>query len=115
MNHPHAVRSYRHPDGSRHEVVVHRTPEGDWQVHDTSPAGTSVVETLSGLTDGRPQAEALARDYAATAPQMIPAKRQTQSKRIPDKRGAHGHSDRPTRPEALKQRARAALLPDPAR
>ena len=114
MNHSQALRSYRHADGSRHEVLVHRTPEGDWQVLDTSPAGTSVVETLSGITDGRPQAEALARDYAATAPHR-PAKGRERGERIPEKRGAHGHSDRRTRPEAPKQQARGASLPDPAR
>lgn len=115
MNHPQALRSYRHADGSRHEVLVHRTPEGDWQVLDTSPAGTSVVETLSGVTDGRAQAQALARDYAATAQRFVPAKGQDRHERIPDKRGAHGHSDRPTRPEAPKQKARGVSLPDPAR
>ena len=111
MSHSEALRSYRHADGSTHEVLVHRTPEGDWQVLDTSPAGSSVVETLSGITDGRPQAEALARDYAATAP----AKRREHGERIPDKRGAHGHSDRHTRPDGLKQKVRGASLPDPAR
>jgi hypothetical protein len=114
VNHSQALRSYRHADGSTHEVVVHRTPDGDWQVLDTSPAGTSVVETLSGITDGRAQAEALARDYAATAPRSIAAKGRNRAERIPEKRGAHGHSDHHTRPKARKQKARAASLPDPA-
>ena len=115
MNVPQALRSYRHADGSRHEVLVHRTPDGDWQVLDTSMEGTRVVETLSGITDGRAEAEALARDYAATASRIEPAKGHEHAEGIPEKRGANGHSDRPTRTEAHKQRARAASLPDPAR
>jgi len=115
VNHSQALRSYRHGDGSRHEVLVHRTPDGDWQVLDTSMEGTSVVETLSGITDGRAQAEALARDYAATGSHFVPAKGRQHGERIPDKRGADGHSDRPTRPEAHEPKARGASLPDPAR
>ena len=114
MNQPQALRSYQHADGSRHEVLVHRTPEGNWQVLDTSPAGTSVVETLSGITDGRAQAEALARDYAATASHFVPAKGRQHAERIPEKGGAHGHSDRRPPRRAHQQQAHGTSRPDPA-
>ena len=55
--------AYRDADGARHEVAVHETAAGDWQVLDTCAAETRVIETLDGRVDGRPQAEAVARDY----------------------------------------------------
>ena len=45
---------YRDTDGARHEVAVHETADGDWQVLDTCAAETRVIETLDGRIDGRP-------------------------------------------------------------
>jgi hypothetical protein len=56
---------YRAADGSTHEVVVARTPEGRWRVLDVVPAATLIVETLTGYDDRSAQAEALAREYAS--------------------------------------------------
>jgi hypothetical protein len=56
---------YRAADGSKHEVVVARTPEGRWRVLDVVPTATRIVETLTGYDDRRAQAEALAREYAS--------------------------------------------------
>ncbi len=115
MSQAQALRSYHDSDGSRHEVLVCRTREGDWQVLDTSSRGTRVVETLSAITDGQPQAEAIARDYAATAAQLIPAKRHSRVERIPTKRGANGHSDNHPPHAPCPQRAGGTSLPHPAR
>lgn len=54
---------YRDTAGRWHNVVVRQTPDGHWQVLDITRL-VSVVETLTGCEEGRPQAEALARDYA---------------------------------------------------
>lgn len=89
-----AIRRFRRADGSRHEVSVRQTAEGDWQVLDTSPAGTRVVETLSGLIEGRPQAEAIARDYAATAPLSLGQAGRAGAERIPARTRADGNGDR---------------------
>ena len=43
------------------------TPCGFWRVLDVGPTGTRLVEELTGCDDERPQAEALARDYAQQA------------------------------------------------
>ena len=50
---------YRDATGARHQVLVRQTPEGAWQVLDIT-----VIETLTGIGEGRDAAEALARDYA---------------------------------------------------
>jgi hypothetical protein len=57
------IARYRDIAGRGHNVVVHQTPDGHWQVLDIA-GRVRVVETLTGSEDGRPQAEALARDYA---------------------------------------------------
>ena len=65
MPDPVIAGSYRARDGTRHRVLVRRTPEGRWQVLDRREGHTIEVETLTGHNDRRAQAEALARDYAA--------------------------------------------------
>ena len=59
------IGRYRDADGARHALVVRKTADGDWQVRDVEiDADTAhVVDTLAGDEDGRPQAEAIARDY----------------------------------------------------
>ena len=51
---------YRDPTGTRHQVLVRRSPEGAWQVLDIV-----VIETLTGVGEGREAAEAVAREYVA--------------------------------------------------
>jgi glucose dehydrogenase len=65
MPNPVPTASYRARDGTRHRVLVRRTPEGRWQVLDRRDGQTIAVETLTGHDARRAQAEALARDYAA--------------------------------------------------
>ena len=102
--------SYADPDGTRHHVAVRRTATGDWQVLDTSPVETRIVETLDGDQDGPGQAEAVARDYAENVHRLgwIPGRRATE--RIPEQGGADAHSDRRPHPEARQQQAREAAL-----
>ena len=50
---------YRDATGARHQVLVRQSAEGAWQVLDIT-----VIETLTGVGEGRDAAEALARDYA---------------------------------------------------
>jgi len=51
---------YRDATGAGHQVLVRHSREGAWQVLDVV-----VVETLTGVGDGRDAAEAIARDYVA--------------------------------------------------
>ena len=61
---PDPVGSYHDADGARHEVLVRQTRDG-WQVldRDTAAGRARVIDTLESPDDGRPQAEAIARDY----------------------------------------------------
>ena len=88
--------SYADPDGIRHEVTVRRTATGDWQVLDTSPVETRLVETLDGRADGPEQADAVARDYAENVHRLgwIPGRGAPE--RIPEQGGADAQSDRHT-------------------
>ena len=60
-----AIGSYRDADGARHELVVRETADGDWQVLDvdSAPRRRTSSTRSTGDQDGRPQAEAIARDY----------------------------------------------------
>jgi hypothetical protein len=55
---------YQDARGVHHDVIVRKTPGGGWQVVDISVANTTVIETLTAADDGRPEAEAIAREYA---------------------------------------------------
>ncbi len=50
-----ATARYCDAAGGWHDVVVRQTAEDAWEI----------VDTLRGYDDGRPQAAAVARDYAA--------------------------------------------------
>jgi hypothetical protein len=102
--------SYADPDGIRHEVAVRRTATDDWQVLDTSPVETRIVETLDGDQDGPEQAEAVARDYAENVHQLgwIPGR--GAADRIPEQRGADAHRNRRPHREARQPQARGAAL-----
>jgi hypothetical protein len=65
QSHPLPAARYRDADGTVHDIVVRRSPQGAWEILDTSPAHTHLVDSLSGFDDGRPEAEAVARDYAS--------------------------------------------------
>jgi hypothetical protein len=106
--------SYRDPDGVRHEVAVRETDGGDWQVLDSCAAETRVVETLDGRVDGRPQAEALARDYIETARLSVSRAGRAPSEPIPDQGGSDADSDPRPHPGARQPHARGAALPHPA-
>ena len=56
---------YRDTRGSWHELEVRKTA-GGWQVLDIDGEHERVIETLTGIGDGRPQADAIACDYLAT-------------------------------------------------
>ena len=58
---------YRDGAGVEHQMRIERSPTGRWRVLDITAAGARVVEELTGHDDHRPQAEALARDYAEQA------------------------------------------------
>ena len=51
---------YRDATGARHQVRVRHSPDLGWQVLDIV-----VIETLTGVGEGREAAEAVARDYVA--------------------------------------------------
>ena len=79
---------YQDARGVHHDVVVRKTPGGGWQVVDISVAKTTVVETLTAVDDGRPEAEAIAREYArenaaVTTGQQPAAARNAKSGRRP--------------------------------
>jgi len=57
--------SYRDADGVWHTLQVRHTA-GGWQVVDHADEQERVIETLTGVDDGRPQADAIARDYLTT-------------------------------------------------
>jgi len=58
---------YRDGAGVEHELRLERSPRGFWRVLDVGPDGARLVEELTGANDHRPQAQALARDYAQQA------------------------------------------------
>jgi hypothetical protein len=69
--------AYAHRDaaGGWHDVVVRRTPKAASRCSTSAPQIT-VVATLTGYDERRPEAEALARDYAAHEhPLAAPASR----------------------------------------
>jgi hypothetical protein len=56
---------YQDAAGTVHDILVRRTPQGAWEILDTTPTHTRLVETLTGFDEGRAEAEAVARDNAA--------------------------------------------------
>ena len=60
-----ATARYRDVAGGWHDVVVRQTAEDAWEIVDVAAERTRIVDTLRGYDDGRPQAAAVARDYAA--------------------------------------------------
>ena len=54
---------YQDAGDIQHEVVVREAHDGAWQVLDISARTTTVIETLNPVDEGRPEAEAIAREY----------------------------------------------------
>ncbi len=111
-----AIGSYRDADGARHELVVRATNEGDWEVLDVVGAETShVVDRLAGDQDGRPQAEAIARDYLSTPGRLGRETGPTAGEPIPEQGGSDAHSHRRSKQPPRPERGRGAALPRAAR
>ena len=103
--------AYRDADGAWHEVLVTQIESGDWQVIDNGAGRTEVVETLDGREEGRPQAEAIARDYITTVAQPSGAARRGAGDAIPEEAEADAHSDRRPHVAAHDRHARRVALP----
>jgi len=67
---------YRDATGTRHQVLVRQTHEGVWQVLDVN-----VIDTLTGVGEGRAEAEALAREYVTQQQHPTAAGRRPSSHR----------------------------------
>jgi hypothetical protein len=108
-----AIGSYRAADGARHELVVREAADGDWHVLDLDVAAETaqVIETLADDEDGRPQAEAIARDYLST---VGPAGR-TPGDPIPEQGGPDARNHRRSRLGPRTREARGTALPRAAR
>lgn len=55
---------YHDAKGVAHEVVARKARDGAWQVLDVSARKSTLVESLTGVDEGQPEAEAIAREYA---------------------------------------------------
>jgi hypothetical protein len=110
------IGSYRDADGTEHQLVVSETADGGWHVLDldVDDDTASVIETLSGGEDGRPQAEAIARDYLTTVSTARDAGR-TPRDPIPVQGGSDARNHRRPRPGPRKREARGTALPRAAR
>src|ERR1017187_7104940 len=95
-----AIASSRHADRGRHELVVRETAEGSWRVIDLDvDADTAhVVDMLAGDEDGRPQAEAIARDYVTTVGSLEAGAGPAAGEPIPEQGGSDARSHRRPRP-----------------
>jgi hypothetical protein len=81
---------------------------------DVDAQTTHVVETLVAEHDGRPQAEAIARDYLTTVGATAQAGRPTVGA-IPEQGGSDARSHRRPRSRSRRDHARGAALPRAAR
>ena len=109
------VGSYRDVDGAQHELVVRQTAEGDWHVLDTGADRVRVIDTLDGDQDGRPQAEAIARDYLTTVGGLESEAGPAAAEAIPEQGGSDAHRHRRPYQAPRARPARAAALPRAAR
>jgi hypothetical protein len=112
-----AVGSYRVADGARHELVVRQTTDGGWRVLDLNlDAGTAhVVDTLPDEQDGRPQAEAVARDYLSVVADSAASAGRTPRNPIPEPGGTDARTHRRPRPGSRTPSTLGNALPRAAR
>jgi hypothetical protein len=110
------IGSYRDADGARHELVVRETADG-WQVLDIDVTSDTahVVDALADEQDGRPQAEAIARDYLTTVRADEPGAGPAAGEPIPEQGGSDARSHRRPRTAPRQHRARRVVLSRPAR
>jgi hypothetical protein len=111
------VGSYRDAVGAMHKLVVREIADGCWQVLDLDvDADTAhVIDELAGDQDGRPQAEAIARDYLVTIAGSEIGAGPVPSDAIPEQGGPDAPSDRRPHQAPRVRRPREAALPRPAR
>jgi hypothetical protein len=111
-----AIGSYRDADRARHELVVRETAGGGWHVLDLDLNGDTahVVDALQGGEDGRPQAEAIARDYLSTVGEAAGAG-PAPGDPIPEQGGSDDRIHRRPRPGPRTRQARGTALPRAAR
>ena len=108
-----AIGSYRDAVGDRHELVVRETADGRWLVLDQTGDGVRVIDELAGDEDGRPQAEAIARDYLTTVEDTSAGR--TPRDPISEQGGADDSTHRHPRQRPRASRARGTALPRAAR
>jgi hypothetical protein len=112
-----AIGSYRDADGARHELVVRETAECGWHVLDLDLESETahVIETLADGEDGRPQAEAIARDYLTTVGGIARDTGPAPGDPIPEQGGSDARNHRRPGQGPRKREARGAALPRAAR
>ena len=112
-----AIGSYRDAEGARHELVARETADGGWHVLDLDLESETahVIETLADDQDGRPQAEAIARDYLTTIGGTARDAGPTPRDPIPEQGGSDARTHPRPRPRPRKRQARGTALPRAAR
>ena len=110
------IGAYVDADGIGHALVVRETADGGWRVLDIDIAEDTahVVEALMGEQDGRPQAEAIARDYLTTVERAPHGTGREPGEAISEQGGRDAHSHRRPRAGSRKQPARGIALSRPA-
>ncbi len=116
MNQP-AIGSYYDTDGAKHELVVVESADGGWRVLDLDldTPTEHVVEMLAGGEDGRPQAEAIARDYLSTVTWAAVSAGPALGDRISEQGEPDARNHRRPRPGPHTRQARGVALPRAAR
>ena len=109
MPNPDPIRYRDSTTGVWHEVIVRQSASGAWEIVDRTPTETRTVDTLTEHGDGRAQAEAIARDYAAqqqppTPPRAIPPARAGRTRQL---------TARPAHLDALPNPQKGGPMPDP--
>jgi hypothetical protein len=113
MTGPEAVGSYHDADGAIHQLLVRETADGGWQVLDLDAGANRarVIDTLDGDQDGRPQAQAIARDYLTTVEPSRPTARRDAGERIPEEGAPDANRHRRPRRGPRQPQARGVALP----
>ena len=112
-----AIGRYRDAAGAWHELAVRKAADGDWQVLalDVEADTAHVIDTLAGDQDGRPQAEALARDYLTTVDPCEAGAGSATGDAIPEQGGPDDSRHRRPHQAHRSRRSRGTALPNPTR